>query len=778
MSTRSGGPGQASGRQRRASAAMAVLGAAAASVGLVRLRRRRAGAVAAALVQHDRPAGRARLVVEVGELRVGIEQSPFRLLVHDADGRLVLSSVDDRPTAGRRRWPLPDPPPLGLPLPDQPPLYAPFTFLLGTDRVLQHRVGPWVGNIVAGVRAGVEHALLDVLSHEVTPSGVLRLVVSTTDPAGRRAIVTIGPDVDASEAIAIRVELSPTDRVASVAAAFRSPADEALHGFGGRRNATDQRGRRVVNWCEEYMQRPDPFAWVARLPGFDDRWQFPSGPDSTYYVQPLFISSRGYGLWVTNDERSRFRLAVDRDDAWHVNAAAPQLELVVAPGDAPTAVATLTSITGRNPVPPAWALGPMLSRAVELTGVTPERYERQVLDDLDAVEQHALPITAFAVEGWPMLVERGSWPSIVARMRARGIRPVTYLKTFVGGDARFEDPRLSQEAVEEGLVATDRRGRPYRFGSPLGLAGIAMLLDPTRTATIRWWQRRVRDALDAGAEGFMQDFGEQALEAMRFADGSTGAQLHNRYPVLLHRATREAMDAYVADHPDREPWFFVRSGYTGRPGSAAYEPTSWGGDATADWSRASGIGSVIPDLLNRGLGGAYGYTTDIAGYIDAFGSPDEELFVRWAQLAALLPCHRVHGSPFHGTSMPWSYGERALACYRASVELHLRARPLLLDLWDGAVRTGAPICRPLWWHHPDDRRARSEEQQWLLGPDVLVAPVIERGASSRRIYLPTGRWRDPDAGTMHEGPGELVVPAPLERLPYLVRDGAEPFTTA
>lgn len=755
------------------STAAAVGIAAAAGFGLSRRRGRRAAAVPATLARD----GGEPLAVAVGTARVEVELSPLRVRIRDADGRLVLSSVHDRPTSGRRRWPLPDPPILGMPLPDHPPLYAPFTFLLGTDRVLQHRIGPWVGNIVAGVRAGVEHALVDVISHEPTAEGGVRLVVSTTDPGGRRAIVIIGPDADAPAAVAVRVELSPADGVASVAAAFRSSADEAFHGFGGRRNATDQRGRRVVNWCEEFMQRPDPFAWVARLPGYDDRWQFPSGPDSTYYVQPLFISSQGYGFWVANDERSRFRLAVDRDDAWHVNVAAPRLELVIAPGDAPTAVGTLTSITGRNPVPPTWSLGPMLSRAVEVTGVTPERYERQVLADLDAVERHDLPLTGFAVEGWPMLVERGSWPAIVARMRARGIRPVAYLKTFVGGDPNFEEPRRSQEAVEQALVATDRRGRPYRFGSPLGLGGSAVLLDPTQPATIRWWQERVREALDAGAEGFMQDFGEQTLEAMRFADGSTGAQMHNRYPVLLHRATREAVDAYVTDHPDREPWFFVRAGYTGRPGSAAYESTNWGGDATTDWSRASGIGSVVPDLLNRGLGGAYGYTTDIAGYIDTFGGPDEELFVRWAQLAALLPCHRVHGSPFHGTPMPWSYGERALACYRASVELHLRARPLLLQLWDEAVRTGAPICRPLWWHHPDDRRARREEQQWLLGPDVLVAPVIERGATSRRVHLPAGRWRDPYDGTTHEGPGELVVPAPLERLPYLVRAGAEPFST-
>ncbi|MDX1620451.1 MAG: glycoside hydrolase family 31 protein [Nitriliruptorales bacterium] len=726
-------------------------------------------------VSVDQPRAIGPRLFQVGHLTVEVTYAPLRLTIRDGAGDVVLGTVPDAPRRGRWRLPLPDPPLFGAPARDHPPLYAPFTFLLGADRVVQHRVGPWTGNIIAGIRAGVEHALTDVLEVEERDGG-LELEVATTDPAGRRAIVSIGPD-DAPDTVNVTVRITPNDLVAGVAAAFATPRDESFHGFGGRRDRTDQRGQRFTNWCEEFMQRPDAAEWVTRLvPGLDERWQWPSGAQSTYYVQPMFISSNGYGFWLANDERTRFRLAFDRDDAWHASAAAAHLEFVVAPGDAPTAVRNLTTITGRNPVPPEWALGPMISRAGEVVGESPEHYEANVEADLDAIERYDLPITGFSIEGWAMLAERGSLDRIIERMRSRGMRPVTYYKAFVGGSSHYEERGRLREALDQDLVARSPLGLPYLFGSPVGLGGIVALLDFSNPATRDWWRERIRAGLDAGAEGFMQDFGEQAMETMRFHDGSTGKQMHNRVPVLFHRTTREVLDEYVAEHPDREPWFFVRSGYTGRPGSAAYEPTNWGGDVTTDWSRASGIGSVIPDLLNRGLGGAYGYATDVGGYIDTFGGPDAELFTRWSQLAALIPCHRVHGSPFHGTHVPWSFDDETVERYRDSIELHSRAKPLILALWDEATRTGAPICRPLWWHHPDDDRARREEQQFLLGPDVLVAPVITPRATTREVYFPEGSWTDPATDETYAGPATAIVDAPLDRLPYFIRTDTDPFT--
>jgi alpha-glucosidase (family GH31 glycosyl hydrolase) len=132
--------------------------------------------------------------------------------------------------------------------------------------------------------------------------------------------------------------------------------------------------------------------------------------------------------------------------------------------------------------------------------------------------------------------------------------------------------------------------------------------------------------------------------------------MHNRYLVLYLRATEQALAAYQRTHPDREPWFFNRAGYSGLPGSAAYEGGNFPGDESTDWSPAAGLASLTPDMLNRAIGGAYGYATDIGGYADYTTPPTtKELFLRWAEWAALSPIFRLHGSGVAGTHTPWSY---------------------------------------------------------------------------------------------------------------------------
>jgi alpha-D-xyloside xylohydrolase len=255
--------------------------------------------------------------------------------------------------------------------------------------------------------------------------------------------------------------------------------------------------------------------------------------------------------------------------------------------------------------------------------------------------------------------------------------------------------------------------------------------------------------------------------------------MHNAYPALFHRTTRRVLDAYVREHPRRRPFFYTRSGYTGRPGAAAWENANFPGDETTDWTRSSGIASVVPDMLNRAVGGAYGFTTDIGGYFDVRIQPTtKELFLRWAELAALTPFFRLHGSLIAGVHTPWSYDRETVRIYRALTRLHQRAEPLILRLWRHAVRTGVPPTRPLWLAAPGFARAAREDQQWLLGDDVLVAPVVERGARSRTVVFPRGCWRHGQTGQTVRGPAVRRIAAPLGRLAWFARCGTRPLAGA
>jgi alpha-glucosidase (family GH31 glycosyl hydrolase) len=181
-------------------------------------------------------------------------------------------------------------------------------------------------------------------------------------------------------------------------------------------------------------------------------------------------------------------------------------------------------------------------------------------------------------------------------------------------------------------------------------------------------------------------------------------------------------------------------------------------------------------MLNRAAGGAFGYSTDMGGYLDLFtGPPSEELWSRWLEWAALTPHYRLHNSQRTGTRMPWFFGDAGYARWEAMARLHARAVPLVRRLWREGRRTGMPPTRPMWLAYPGDARAAAQDQQWMLGPDLLVAPVVTEGATTRRLYVPNGCWQHGETGERLRGPAARTVAAPLGRLPYFVRCGTDPL---
>ncbi len=601
----------------------------------------------------------------------------------------------------------------------------------------------------------------------------MNLTLATSDPSGRTLEVRVVPR---GQALALSVRPVPAAGVAAMSDAFTSAPGEAFHGFGGRHDAVDVRGSEFFTYLQqENVSSGSASGLTAPASPGRDRYMFPNGPYATYYAQSQFVSSAGYGFWLDRDEIARWRLDSDHPDAWSVEVGAPALDYLVAPGDAPSAIGTLTALTGRQPVPPDWALGSIIDREVRYPSDDANQHQAEIADDLAAMDRYGVRPDGYRIEGAAELPP-DVLASDIAELRRRGVHPMVYFRGFVGKDTTGTDrPSAYDEALAKGYVATHADGTPYTFTSNFNADGA--VIDFTNPAAVGWWQGRIKAALDLGADGFMQDFGEQVLDDMHFHDGSTGATMHNRFPILFHAATAEAVAAFRAQHPDRRIFWFTRAGYSG---SAGFEPASFPGDETTDWTRSSGLASQTTDMLNRAIGGAYGFTTDIGGYFDVgpYAPTSKELFVRWAQWAALSPFFRVHGSLRAGTHTPWSYDAQTLAIYKAMAELHQSARPLIAALWAEAVRTGIPPTRPLWLAYPGDAEAARQDQEWMLGPDVLVAPVVQEGATAREVYFPAGCWSAPDGGASHTGAGTATVAAPLARLPYFVRCGTHPLSVA
>lgn len=706
----------------------------------------------------------AAVTTAAGSARV--YRSPFRIVFADPRGQVVLREARGR---GPSLHLPPPPPPLapGYGPPLQPTSYAPLEFTVGVEQDEVRNSGTWAGDLASSVRAGVVYHALRARSIRRCGAGIC-LLVATDDPSGRSLRVRLWPG--AGGVLRVRASASPATGVVGIGDSFASGPREQFHGFGGRHIGLDQRGRSFYSWTAEENVNATSFGIPGSKSG---TLLYPNGPEAAYYPQASFISSRGYGFLLDQTQLARFRLD-DGRATWQADVSARSLEYAVAPGQPPRAIDELTAITGRQPAPPRWALEPMLDREAQLSG-TPAAYLAQVHSDLAGIRRYRLPLGGYRIEGWERLTA-SELRGVVAALHRMRLHALSYLRPFASEDvAGTEAPGTYQYVLAHRLVATAANGSPFVFGDSLG--GKAVLLDFTNPATVRWWTAHVRRALELGADGFMQDFGEEVMPDMHFHDGETGLSMHNRYPVLYARLTRRVLEQYMRAHPRRRLFFFSRAGYSGSPGSAAYEGGNFAGDETTDWTRSSGLDSVVPDMLNRAIGGAYGYTTDIGGYFDVFTPhpTTNELFLRWAELAVFTPFFRLHGSLFAGTHVPWRYGARTVRVYNRLSRLHERAVPLILRLWRRADRTGMPPTRPLWLAYPNDRRAAAQDQEWLLGDDLLAAPVVTAGARTRIVYLPRGCWRRATDHRVLRGPRTVRIAAPLDTLPYFTRCGTHPL---
>jgi alpha-D-xyloside xylohydrolase len=745
-----------------------------------------------------------RIVVSNGLSGAAVDRAPFRLVFRAGRHTVLRELAAPRSTTPAALPSTDDPEPFSLERHPDNAVYAPLAYEVGTEQHEQWLNGLWTGNTLFDRRSGTVYAATRVISVRRLGDGV-RLLLATTE-AGRRLIARIEPD--RARGLRVRVRPSSSAGVISMGDSFASAPGDGFHGFGGTHGTTDKRGEKVyADVVQENLGGSETLlpglalfpALVAQgtphsivelggipspteLPGGFERYLFPNGMNAAYYPQAQFVSSRGYGFLLNQTERSRWRLAEDRPDGWQVQASASRLDYTVFPARGSRgAVRHLTAVTGHHRLPPPWAEGPTLSRTVQapaLPGLppaeTPESYRARIEQDLADISRYQLQISAYAFEGWGRL-DLGYVRSVIARLHAMGIRAILYVRAYVSDDAlATQPPGDFEEAERLGLVATTATGAPYQFGGNGGSP--AALLDFTKRPTVDWWRRRLLLIVGLGADGFMQDFGEQVHDGMHFSDGSTGAAMHNRYPVLFHRVSRRILDRWAAKHPKRgQIWFFTRSGYSGRPGSAAYEMGNFPGDETVDWGAASGLRSLAPDMLNRAVGGAFGFTTDIGGYIDTLtGPPSEELYGRWTEWAALTPYFRVHNASTSGVRMPWAYGDATLARWKQMAALHERALPLIRALWRKGRRTGMPITRPLWLAAPE-APAFGRDQEWMLGVNVVVAPVVTKGETSRTVALPRGCWVYEPSGERFSGPAGVTVPAPLGALPYFFRCGAHPF---
>jgi alpha-glucosidase (family GH31 glycosyl hydrolase) len=308
-------------------------------------------------------------------------------------------------------------------------------------------------------------------------------------------------------------------------------------------------------------------------------------------------------------------------------------------------------------------------------------------------------------------------------------------------------------------------------------------LDLTNPAAVRALERDLGQFLDGPGrlvDGFFVDRSEEIVPSDPddvYHDGRNGRQVHNAYPVLL----QQAVDRAVRRARGRDGWAIARAAYTG---TAQYAMT-WGGDTRSregvpvpeqpDGGPSTDLGlrSVLVSLQRSAFMGLPYWGSDIGGYSNF---ADREVFARWIEVGAVSPLMRFHGK---GTHAPWDMptepkvDQEMIEIYRRYVVLHHALADYQLRLARDAHRTGAPLARPLVFNYPDDPNVGDRWDEWLMGDDLLVAPVWQSGARSRTVYLPKGQWVDFwDRSRVVQGPVELTEDVPLGKVPMFVKQGS------
>ncbi|MEU8569455.1 glycoside hydrolase family 31 protein [Streptomyces pathocidini] len=533
---------------------------------------------------------------------------------------------------------------------------------------------------------------------------------------------------------------------------FAAYEDERLYGLGQRQHGLlDQKGTVV-----DLVQR------------------------NTEVSIPFVLSSRGYGLLWNSPAVGRVEFAAN-GTRW-VADSARQIDYWITAGESPAGILrAYADATGHAPGFPDWATGFWQCKL---------RYKTQ--EELLAVarehKRRGLPLSVIVSDffHWTRLgdwrFDPAEWPDPAAMVRELdelGVKLMVSVWPSVN-----ESSENHAEMARRGLLVANEYGSPAHTawtdkGADHQVA--VSFYDPTNPEARDFvWSKCRENYQEYGINLWWLDACEPEIKPghpanLRYHAGP-GQEVANLYPRENARTFHEGMAA----SGDTDGMSFSRSAWAG---SQRYGTAVWSGDVGTDFAT---LRQQIAAGLNIGLSGIPWWTTDIGGFHG--GDPDDpayrEVLLRWFQFGAFCPIFRLHGFrlpwlPLGGemTGGPnevWSYGDEAYEIMCRYLRLRERIRPYVAEQMAAAARDGLPPMRPLFVEFPGDERAWTVADQFLLGPDLLVAPVTEAGAVRREVYLPAGaRWTCAWTGEVYEGGTAPTLDAPLDRIPLLLRDGAQ-----
>lgn len=527
---------------------------------------------------------------------------------------------------------------------------------------------------------------------------------------------------------------------------FRPAGDEAFYGGGYNANYESVLDRTLTMSNQQ-------------------QWGYSEGDTQPRNICiPFVVSTKGYGVLFDDHYRYAKINPSSQGLSYSSEAKSPISYYFIGGGSLDEVVANYTSLTGRQDLPPYWALGYITSRY----GYKSESEANGVIDGILNAD---LPLDGIVFDlNWQGYDESGmgnlnwyapNFPDPKAMLKGwkeRGIHTTCITEPF------FTSKCSNWSAVQSYLADADASGMSWLKSDKVGL------LDATNPDALKWMWNFYEDRTREGVDGWWLDLGEpEKHDSDAKHKGGTPDEVHNEFGQLwvesVYNGLREKF-------PEMRPFIMPRSGTSGMQRFSSFP---WTGDIQRSWG---GLRAQIPSLVNMSMCGVSYIGSDIGGFAASNDYTNADLYLRWVEFGALSPMLRTHSAT--KPEPTWNEYSKVLNHVRDYIRLRYRLLPYTYTLSYENSAFGYPMARPACAFDEDKSTLTSDNNySYLWGRDIFVAPVVKENATSRSITFPEGEWLDLYAAMMttNEKPGiykgstKYSYSAPLERLPFFLRKG-------
>lgn len=476
--------------------------------------------------------------------------------------------------------------------------------------------------------------------------------------------------------------------------------------------------------------------------------------EQAYKNIPWYLTTGGYGVFVNHTGRVSLEVGSENVERVQFSVAGESVEYLVIYGPTPKQILDrYTELTGRPALPPQWSFGLWLS-----TSFVTDYDEHTVQSFIERMRAERIPLSVFHFDCFWMREFQWcdfTWDDrvfpdpagMLSRLKADGLRISVWINPYIA-----QASPLFDEAKQAGYLLRRADGSVWQWD--LWQAGNA-IVDFTNPAARVWFADKLRPLLDMGVDCFKTDFGERIPTDVVYHDGSDPEQMHNLYTQLYNETVWKLL---TAERGESEAVVFARSATAG----GQTMPVHWGGDCTASFES---MAESLRGGLSLGLCGFGFWSHDIGGFE---GKPDPTVFKRWVAFGLLSSHSRLHGN--ESVRVPWEFDQEAVDITRQFTRLKASLMPYLWSVAHEATSAGLPVMRAMVLEFPDDRTCRYLDQQYMLGPSLLVAPVLSADGTVE-FYVPEGVWTSLLSGHTIEGPRWVTEAHGFDSLPVYVRPG-------